>query len=82
MKVKAKNCTMIAFEEMLREFRFDDNNLSLVEQMQEIIDQTDAECISIGDKVIRAEELINKITIIESTLLKIWRKFDLPQFTL
>lgn len=82
MKIKAKNCAMIAFEEMLREFRFDDDNLSLVEQMKNIIDQTDTECISIGDKVIRAEELINKMTIIESTLLKMWRKFGLPQFKL
>ncbi len=81
MKVKPKNCTMIAFEEMLRELRFDDN-ISLAEQMQDMIDQTDAECISIGDKVIRAEELMDKITIIESALLKMWYKFGLPKVTL
>lgn len=72
---------MIAFEEMLRELRFDDN-ISLAEQMQDMIDQTDAECISIGDKVIRAEELMDKITIIESALLKMWYKFGLPKVTL
>ena len=87
MIAKPKNLKMVIFEDVLKEFRFDDRGLSLAEQICIITDKTGAQLISIGNEVMEAEDLISKLTQIELTLLKdggdaatkLWNEFGLPK---
>lgn len=83
MKIEPRNFKIIIFEDILREFSFDDKSAPLAKQIQVIIDKTGVKLISIGDIVMKAEELIYKVKKIESALVNLWYECDLPelQFT-